>query len=364
MNHILKYFLVTLLIPVSINAQLFQKDYLTGNDSLIEEKTLNLHILGTTFFNNNEFFNPYYQGYTLTGSFFQPKIVYTVNPKLILSAGVHLRKYFGDNGFIYAEPLFNIHYRVNNSLNIQMGSFEGGQNHLLPETIFDFENHFSNLVENGILITFNKKFLNSRLWIDWEKFIEPADTFREEFMAGIVNRVKLLNNNSKFHIDIPLFILAHHAGGQINDNNEPVETIFNLCGGLEIFGARAISPFAQIFLHQSSGDYSIGTGYAIQINGGFKTDNIELNAGYFSGWDFMSFRGLPLYHSYSENSLTGYTLGGTNEIWNFKAGYKARLSNTSFLFLRFEGFYNPVVKKLDYIYGLHLQVNEIVRIAQ
>ena len=365
-KHLIKYLIFFLLVPSTLFSQLFQQDYSTRIDSLPKEKTMFIHLLGASFFNNNEFFNAYQPGYTLIGGMLQPKLIYVINSKLKLSGGLHLREYYGDDGTMLVHPLFSIDYKVNDAFNILMGSFEGGQNHRLPETIFAFENHFSELVENGILININKSFLMSEIWLDWEKFIKPADTFREEFMVGIVNRIKLFTSNENLRLEIPVIILAHHAGGQINNNNQAIESVYNISEGFKIFrptvsGSRLVSPATEVLIHHSAGDYATGSGTAIHINAGIGIENFELNAGYFIAKNFMSFRGLPLYHSFIENQPSGYTLGGTNEILNFKAGFRAKINRTSFLFLRFEGYYNLSNKKFDYTYGLHMQVNEIIR---
>ena len=367
MSHI-KLIVLFLLFPVQIFSQIFQESYFTGNDSLRLEKHLNLHITGATFFNNNEYFNPYQEGYTLIGGFLQPELVYSVNKKLSLTAGLHIKKYYGNEGFADAEPMFSICYRASDALNIVMGSFGGGQNHLLPETMLEFENHFSNLVENGILLTLDKNFLKSRLWLDWEKFIEPGDPFNEEFTAGITNVLKIFNAG-KFSMEIPLYVLAHHSGGQININNAGVSTYYNFAEGVRLFkpahdDIRGIYPFAELLIHQSTGDYSVGTGYAVQFTGGVKTRSFELNGGYFHGDDFASFYGHPLFHSYTDDQSPGIIPGGSNDVITFKAGYRAKLSTTSFLFLRFEGYYNPGIKKFDYTYGLHMQVNEFIKIKK
>ncbi len=362
------FILIFLILPVLLYSQLFQEDYRTINDSVSLEKNLHLHILGATFFNNNEFFNPLQEGYTLIGGFLHPEVIYLINPKLSLSAGLHIRKFYGDNELVHFEPLFTIKYRINNDLIVSMGSFDGGQNHRLPETIFAFENHFSKFVENGILIDVHKKYIETQAWLNWETFIEPGDPFREVFTAGIMNRIKVYQNES-VNVEIPVIILAHHSGGQINNSPLPVESLFNLCEGIKVnFKSdnsifQKISPYAEFLIHHSLGDYSTGSGLANQFTLGVEMKRFEVNTGFFLGHDFNSFYGLPLYRSYSETGYHQYSLGGKSKMLSFKTGYKVKMANSAFLFLRFEGYYNFQFQKFDYTYGIHFQVNDFIGLA-
>jgi len=359
--------LLLILIPLSAFPQLFQKDYSTSYDSLISDKNLNLHLLASAFINNNEFFNPYQEGYTLIGGFLQPSLIYNISPKLILSAGIHLREYYGNNDFTDAEPVFSIKYRPNKEICFLAGSYEGGQNHNLPETLLAFENHFSDLIRNGFLLNINKSFLRTEAWLDWQKYIKPGDPFREEFSIGINNRI-IYDKNERFYLEIPFIILAHHAGGQINVTHLPVENFYNLSGGIEVtlppqsFN-HGISPYFEILIHHSSGDYVSGKGLAQQFTAGIEMKNFEMNAGYFRGHNFMSFDGLPLYTSYGKNENNGYILGGISNLLSFKTGYKVKIYDASFLFLRFESYYHTGFKKIDYTFGIHMQVNNIISIT-
>ena len=91
-------------------------------------------------------------------------------------------------------------------------------------------------------------------------------------------------------------------------------------------------------------------------------DHFEVNAYFFNGHNFMSSRGLPLYTSYKESG-NSYIPGGINNIIGIKTGYRTAIAGKSFLFLRFEGFYHAGFKQFDYTFGIHLQVNDLVRIA-
>ena len=57
---------------------------------------LNFH--NFNYLRNYEFFNDFQDGYTLFGTQIEPQLTYYAHPRLALTAGVHVRKDFGDEG--------------------------------------------------------------------------------------------------------------------------------------------------------------------------------------------------------------------------------------------------------------------------
>jgi hypothetical protein len=54
---------------------------------------LSLRIKSIAFIKNNEYTSPVIEGYTLTGFFFHPELVYSPSGKITLRAGTHLFRY-------------------------------------------------------------------------------------------------------------------------------------------------------------------------------------------------------------------------------------------------------------------------------
>jgi hypothetical protein len=249
-----------------------------------------------------------------------------------------------------------------------MGSYNGGENHGLHEALFSFENHLTDIVENGILIRYSNKRIETETWLNWESFIMPGDTFREMFTAGSSNRIRVLEASS-WKLTLPFSLLAHHAGGQINNNNEHVETLINISEGLRIcrsFGSDpANNVFAEGNVFHSLGDFVPSPGWAASLKTGLQLSHFEVNAEYFRGKDFVSFAGNPLFRSWklSGDPLNPVQYGGMQEMLNFKAGFRQKMGRYSFLFLRFEGYYFAGSSDLDYSYSLAFQVRDFLRLG-
>ena len=367
----MKRFIPIILVLISslqtVYSQIFQEYYQNREDSSLTSGNIYLDLSAATWFYNNEYFNPFYKGYSLIGGTAQPKIVYQLNPKLKLSAGANFQRYYGDNENTRTTALFNIEYRPQENFSLLMGSFNGGENHRLSEVLFSFENHLVDLIENGILIRYDNPMIRSETWLNWESFIMPGDTFQEQFTAGSSNIIRF-SEVSSWKFSIPVALLAHHSGGQINNNNEHVETLINISEGINISRKINSKPeneyYAEFRVFHSIGDFVPSSGWAISAKTGIQLTHIEFNAEYFRGNDFVSFAGNPLFHSWKTSSdpLIPFKYGGIHEMLNFKAGIKQKIGTNSFMFLRFESYYFPASARMDYSYSLHFQVRDFIKL--
>jgi len=352
-----------------LHSQVFQEDYADRQDSILSEGDIFLDLQGSSFFYNNEYFNPFIKGYTLIGANFQPRILYQSSPKLTFSVGTNLQRYYGDSEKTSFLPMLSLEYRPKKNFSILMGSFNGGENHGMHEALFSFENHLTDIVENGILIRFKNSRIKTETWLNWESFITPGDTFREAFTAGSSNRI-LLFENSSWKLSAPVCLLAHHAGGQINNNNEHVETLININEGIKLnhsFSSKYLrSIFSELNFFHSMGDFVPASGKAFSIKAGIESIHFELNAEYFKGTDFLSFAGNPLLRQIKvpDHPLASAYYMGNDEMLNFKAGFRERIGMNSFLYLRFEGYYFAGTRKMDYSYSLHFQVEDFLKIGK
>lgn len=136
-------------------SQIFREDYNSRMDSTFSEGEVILNLQASSWFYNNEYFNPFYKGYTLIGGSFQPQLIYQINSKLSLTTAADFHRNYGKNESLFVQPLLSIEYKPRSNFSVLMGSFNGGMNHLLPEALFSFEKHVQENVENGILIRFS-----------------------------------------------------------------------------------------------------------------------------------------------------------------------------------------------------------------
>ena len=353
--------LFTIGIP-SLQAQFFNDLYRQEVNLPEEPQTLSLSLIGSTFFNNNEFFGTNVEGYTLTGAFFQPELNYSITDRFTAGAGIHLMKYNGRNEFASVLPLFHLDYRVSPSFRVTMGSFNGGESFLLSEPLFKFENQFTGLVNNGIRLDYRKSFLFSRTWINWEHFILPGDSLQEQFTFGSSNNLTLAEGEGN-KLEVPVQLVVHHQGGQINITDKPVITALNLAAGIRIShsfaeGEKGEAWFNPMFYYTGN-DESTTTGMAFYPRAGVRYDPFMLTAGFFRGRHFHSIHGEPLF--FSPDMSPADTSGETvRSLVTFKAGFGKHISASSSIVLRFEGYYDTSIGKLQYTYGLHIVLNETI----
>lgn len=320
---------------------------------------LNLNASG--FFHNNEFFGTDAEGYTLTGNYFQPSLSYSITDNLQIGAGVHLLKYNGQEGFNQQIPLLNISYKVFDNLEILLGSFNGGDNFLLPEALYARELNFTALVNNGARIKYKSESVSVMTWLDWEKFIEMGDPFREELSFGTHIEYSLIRNE-KFELRIPLFLLANHKGGQINNNNQPVETIADLSTGIKYSRnpdwdlLDSLNFEALIFLESDIENQESGTAFYIGTE--VRKSIISASAGYFHANNWESIHGNPLLFAGDFNTEN------TKNMLLLKAGIGKNITKKSSFSLRFEGYYDLGINKFQYVYGFYLTVNEALRLIK
>ncbi len=366
---LLRPLLLILLMAVvtpGLRAQIFRNAYNQEVRISREPDILSLSVKGSTFFNNNEFFHTDAEGYTLTGAYFQPELNYSVTDRMSFGAGIHLMKYNGREEFAQILPLFRIDYRVTGKFTVTMGSFNGGEAFLLPEPLYQFENQFTGLVNNGIRLDYRSTRIRSLTWLNWEHFILPGDSLQEQFTVGSSEFFTVVSSAQDV-VRIPVHFVIHHQGGQINVSDNHVISTLNFGTGLYVghfFGAenRGEAWFNPMIFYDGN-DEGMAKGFAWYPQVGVHYRPFSLTAGYFRGRKFTTIRGEPLF--FSPLPRAGYPLPPENRsLITFKAGIGKKISETSSLILRFEGYYDTAISKLQYTYGLHMILNEDFFIAR
>lgn len=349
------YVIVIFVLSTTMLDAQFESRWFTSDPVADDSSKYNFYIRAAGFFHNNEFFSTDEEGYTLIGNFLQPAFRLRLNNELSLTAGIHMLKYHGQNGFNQAEPLFNISYSFSPGGNLLIGSYNGGDRLGLPEELYARELEFTRQLMNGILIDYSASGFTTRTWLDWESFIERGDPFREVFTFGFAGSYDFISDENK-SFRIPLFFLVNHKGGQINNSNLPVETIADLSSGIIFETSLDNRLFPKVsfrgmgFLENDVVNDEDGFALLGQVEG--KNELLALAAGYFYGNHWESIHGNPLLFSGDAN-----TVNHKNMIL-LKAGIGKVLGSGNSISLRFEGYYDIGIKKFQYTYGIYLVVNE------
>ena len=267
---------------------------------------LYLSIHNFNYLRNYEFFNKFQDGYTLFGAQLEPQLVYYAHPQLAITAGIHIRKDFGDDGIRKTYPLFSIKYQKGSTTMIN-GVLEGNILHHYIEPLYDFEKKITTPVEYGTQFIISKPFLYLDGFINWKNMIYKPSAEQEQIVAGASSRFNLLREK-KVRFSVPMQLTVFHQGGQIDTTHESLQTLVNTAVGLKlevrgkgfihnwrtenyIVGYREFSPTKQQAFSEGGGLY---------LNAGADSKMGSLTFSYWKGNGYISTEGMPVYQSASQ----------------------------------------------------------------
>lgn len=194
---------------------------------------IGLEINSGAFFDNLEFYNDIQRGYTLPGFYIEPRLKYVLGSKASISGGFHSLYFAGEKRFSKIVPVLTLQASLFNNLTLNVGTIESVDAHNLPEPLFKKERTLIKQPETGLQFILNTNHLTADSWINWEHYIRQGDTIQEEFTAGFSAIAKGITLGS-VELELPIYGLAVHQGGQINISNQPVSTLANFGGGLNV----------------------------------------------------------------------------------------------------------------------------------
>jgi hypothetical protein len=265
---------------------------------------LSLRVKNVNFIEDNEFFNPIVEGYTLLGFFIQPELIYKPASKITLSAGVHVMKYHGLEKFSQIRPVFSTILKFDNKTSLTLGTLSGPDKHQLFDQHFFDERFYNQYVEDGIQLLHSDNHIFTDTWVSWENFIFKGDSAREQFTSGESFRYTSSPVADFITFSLPVQLQVKHFGGQISDYAEKTESFFTASGGLNVNFAinksksgQAGIEFLQFVNWMRSGDYisGINRGYASLIKGYYSYKAARIETGFWSAHNFYAPNGNPIY---------------------------------------------------------------------
>lgn len=203
--------------------------FFTWKHEKVDPAVIRLHVDNLNYFRNVEYRTPIDEGRTLFGYHLAPEFSYQINDDWLLSAGVFLKRDFGSDGFDQSFPIVQLKY-FKDDISFLFGRLEGNMDHGLIEPVMDPERIIENRTENGFQFLMNKHRFDLDIWLDWRKAIYPLSAFREEFDAGVTGQLNLVRNTT-FQWYVPLDILSHHKGGEIDTSGLPSVSQFTFTYG-------------------------------------------------------------------------------------------------------------------------------------
>jgi hypothetical protein len=365
-GRVILVYMFILFLSLSAAAQYNNSIYFVDTEiNPLDSQKLFLNIANANFFNNNEFFGDFVDGYTLIGFHLTPELVYFPTKRVRLKAGAHLLKYYGLERFSSVIPVFSFQFTLTPSLSMVFGSLYGTVNHKLIEPVYEFERFFLRNHEGGIQFLLKTGFLESDTWLNWEKFIIEGDPFQEEFTMGTSNVAKLTRDDAKTGISIPFQMIASHKGGQISSINGNLETIVNSATGIVARRNFSDKGFKMIELsnyflsfhdlsHTKTLPYS--EGWAVYSNLIIEWRSLTVGAGYWYADRYITKRGRPVFQTVSVKDPL--YIEETRQLFTSKIMLNKKIGKEVRIGVRVETYYDLLNKKLDYTFGLHIIYNQ------
>lgn len=314
------------------------------------------------FFKNNEYKGDIAIGYTLTGAWLRPKVVFYPDAKLRMELGGNVLKYNGRDEYYNLLPWFNVHYQPTEKISLILGNLNSDRNHNLPEFLADPEMFLTSKSEAGLQAKYNSKHFSADLWIDWQSFIVEGDPFKERFAFGTVAKWKILENDNT-SLSFPLAFYGLHQGGEIDAAPGLAKSYITVTPGLS-YKKKISKNFIKEY--NLNANYSLST-YPIENFepaeskgwGFYATSNIDTRFGgltlaYWHGHKFYTPQGGILYQNASH---TGTTMIPENELINLKYHYFHEIMPNTFFGFVFDYYYDTINKQTMNTEGLYLIVN-------
>jgi hypothetical protein len=351
---------------------------------------LSLNIRSISFIKNNEYFNPigvypfvlagnlpvkadkslWIEGYTLTGFWINPELVYNASDKITLKGGVHLLKYSGLDRFTKVRPLFSASLALSEKTVLTLGSLSGSEKHQMFDPHFNSERIYWANYEEGLQIKTKSDHIFNDTWINWENYIFYGDTTREVFTFGESFRYSSSLIADYLTVEIPVQVQFKHFGGQISDYPEHVTTFFNLAAGIRFniepqgkrlgkAGFEYLHFFNNVIPSREGDLISHGDAYWLRFHYNYK----GLYAGiyYWNARNFYAPNGNGIYASvFKFNS--DYKVPA-REILTTSAYLNILPESFLELFFGFDTYYDLCARHLDHALTLHLNFEKMFRIT-
>jgi len=303
---------------------------------------LYLSIHNFNYLRNYEFFNDFQDGYTLFGTHLEPKLIYYAHPRLALTAGIHVRKDFGDEGIYKTTPLFSLKYQWKNTALIT-GALEGNIHHRYIEPLFDLERKITEPVEYGTQLVVQNPGLFLDAWINWKKMIYKPSAEQEQILGGLSSDIRLYESE-KWKLSLPLQLLAFHEGGQIDTVSKPLQTLLNTAAGFKIsmqtrgFVKNVHTENYVTFFKELSPEklLAFSNGSGLFLNAGLDTHWGNISTSYWKGRGFIAKQGMPVYQSVSKKINKEDYTKKNRELLFLRYAYQKKLIPNLYLDFRVE----------------------------
>jgi hypothetical protein len=363
MRKIFVIFLTLYIIAGNISGQ-------TAGDTKPQSGDLSLRIKSLNFIEDNEYFNPIVEGYTLLGFFLQPELIYTPSAKVSLRAGMHILKYYGTEKFSQIRPVFSTTLYFSDKTSLTLGTLSGPDKHHFLDPHFYSERLYNEYIEDGIQLTHVNDHIFTDAWISWENYIFKGDSTREQFTFGESFRYTSSLLADFIHLEVPVQLQLKHRGGQISDYPQHMESFINIAAGLRInfdlaekrLGQAGIE-YLQFVNKSRDGDTIAGIshGNASWLKLHYLYKSLSFETGYWKAHDFYAPNGNPIYGSVSDY-IPGMVIHDRRLVTG-ALDIKILPASSLELFFGVDLYYDIDRKRCDQAYTLHLNFDKLINLA-
>lgn len=311
-----------------------------------DTNTLFLHVDGSAFFIDNEYFGDRVSGYTLPGFVLQPKVEWRLHHDVSLKGGFHWLHYWGAVNYpsvtaygayplydsvsrpIHILPWMQAKVRLSNQWELTLGSLDAS-GHNLPMPLYNEELALVGDPEAGFELKGHNNWMTLDVWTDWREYIWDRSPVPERFTAGLSGDLHLYVSDWNFYI--PLHFVVQHEGGQNMSVSHNVNNNFNAATGLRVskpWRKKHFDLSCRVMWYHQQGNAAIpfSKGWGIYplltITDGL---NYKLSASYWHGKDFV-----PLLGSWHFSNLSTNTPNLTfdrTRVVTLQAGWMKRFPN-------------------------------------
>jgi len=323
--------------------------------------SLGFNTLGFT--KNNEYFNKIADGYTLFGYQVNPYLTFQPLSNVSLSVGAYLQKDFGANGYENIQPTYTFKYQKNHTA-IIFGTLEGSTMHRLIEPLYDFEKVMVDRLENGIQLKVDRDNLYIDGWVDWQKMIYKGDANQEEITAGLSSWFEVWKNDN-YRLKVPVQLVVHHQGGQIDNNPNPLKTLLNSAMGLDLtwqpqngslitsVNVQPYYAYYKDFSFEKRQTFEDGSAFYLNLSVNTKY-HLRVMASYWQGHEFMSIMGGQLYPSVSSTYKNPFYVERNRQLLILRFMHELKLADNLKLSTRFEPYYDFQSELFEFSHGFYL----------
>ncbi|MDR1172380.1 MAG: hypothetical protein LBL24_08015 [Bacteroidales bacterium] len=340
--------------------------------SATDSNKLTLEADITGFFKNNEYFSPVAVGQTLPGISSTLMLGYQVAGKFKVELGARAVKYSGRDPLENLQAFVRLQYAITPNFNMVLGNLYGGVNHRLIEPLYQWERQYTANPESGLQFVLHTSRWFTDVWVDWEHFIQRGDSVPETLTFGAsVSRV-LTGEGSRFVLTVPLQLLIHHQGGQIDTSNDPMIVLGNLATGLcsrlntgagfvKSVGLDVyVAGYWDRYSNETLRPYNKGWGvYPV-----FHADAspFKFMAGYWNSDKFYAFEGEPLFGSFDPYNPQRQL--PARSLLTCRLAFEKTLFKGISVGAQVETYSDLDRGETDYSFGVHLRFNNPFTLKQ